>query len=397
MRRAVTLLEVLISILVAAVGLLGAIAVFPVALSQAKKGQVADVSAVAGESAIAAFSAQGMNERTRWLAWDQTNQQTVQVPADFQESTSPYFGYSFCIDPALFAHNAADDPANGGVWSYFPAVPQTAGLRMMRLNLTSGNPALPLQPMTEMQAAKWFGIEDELMYQRPEDNTLPAAQLFTGIDSGSGNMVPGRRQEEGRLTWFATLVPKIDRFQSPIDAAGTARLGEEYVLSIAVCRNRASGEALHVNDPAAPEHPWNEWTAKILGGTASNLAGDFHSSGIGGGDVTITTNDPATDATFNKEEYLGLKSGQWVMLGRTIPGRAGSIQHYQWYRVSDAAETVANGARWSQDVSLVGGDWPADLINTLPPPQWDFILEECDVIIMPSVVHVYERTVRIVQ
>ena len=393
MRRGVTLLEVLIAILVASVGLLGAIAVFPVAMSQAKKGQIADVSAVAGESAIAAFKAQGMNERPRWLAWDQTNQQQVQVPADFQESTSPYFGYSFCIDPMLFSHNAADDPANGAVWSYFPAVPQTAGLRMMRLNLTSGNPVVPLQPMNELQAAKWFSVEDELMYQRPEDDSLPAGQLFTTIDD-NGTLKPARRQEEGRLTWFATLVPKIDILQSPIDAAGTARLGDEYVLSIVVCRNRASGEAMHVNDPANPEHPWNEWTAKIL-------AADFHSAGIGGGEVTVTTNDPATDATFNKEEYLGLKSGQWVMLGRTIPGTAAAIQHYQWYRVSDAAETLAVGNRWSQEVSLVGGDWPADMMPSQivngQKTLGDGTNDECDVMIMPTVVHVYERTIRLSQ
>lgn len=421
MRHAVTLLEVLISILVAAVGLLGALAVFPVALSQARKGQTADISAVAGESAVAAFRAQGMHEPQRWLAWDEANQQTVQVPADFQESTSPYFGYAFCIDPALFAHNAADDPANGAVWSYFPAVPATAGLRMKRLSLRTfylgpdgqwgragvdddqngiiDDPGEFLaagsddnyQPVSELMANKWFGIEDELIYDRPDDESLPAAQLFTDI-----NGQPGRRQEEGRLTWFATLVPKIDRLQSPIDAAGTARLGDEYVLSIAICRGRATGEALHVNNPAnPPEHPWNEWTAKIKGGTSGNPGGDFHGSGIGGGEVTITTNDPATDATFNKPEYLDLRSGQWILLGRTIPGAAGAIQHYQWYRVSGAAETLLNGNRWSQDVSLVGGDWPADLLNTLPPPQWDFILEECDVVIMPSVVHVFERTIRL--
>ena len=372
MRRAVTLLEVLIAILVASVGLLGAIAVFPVAMSQAKKGQIADVSAVAGESAIAAFKVQGMNERTRWLAWDQTNQQAVKVPADFQESTSPYFGYSFCIDPMLFAHNASDDPANGAVWSYFPAVPQTAGLRMIRLNLTSGNPAMPLQPMNELQAAKWFGIEDELMYQRPEDNALPAAQLFTHIDD-NGTVRPGRRQDEGRLTWFATLVPTIDRTSQTLSG--------EYVLSIAVCRGRASGEALHVNNPTnPPEHPWNEWTAKIL-------SGDFHASGIGGGEVTITTNDPATDATFNAQQYLDLRRGQWILLGRTFPGSHGALQHFQWYRVSDADDAIAANGRWSQDVSLSGGDWSADL---LPPWGTD---EECDVVIVPSVIHVMHRTI----
>lgn len=386
MKRGITLLEVLLAILVASVGLLGAIAVFPVALAQARKGKLADVTAVAGESAIASFKVHGMHERSRWLAWDQTNQQTIAVPANFQQSNSPYFGYAFCIDPMLFAHNAADDPANGATWARFPAVPQTASaVRMVRLNLTNGNP-LTVVPMNEVQSDFAFRISDELIYDRPDDNSLPAIQRFTKSTS-----IPiGRRQEEGRLTWFATLVPKheVQFFVNESDVITglknpSAPLGDEYVLSIVICRDRASGEALHVNDPANVQHPWNEWTAKVL-------ATDWHSGGIGGGEVTITTNDPATDATFNAEQYLGLKHGQWVLLGRTIPTAAMGVQHFSWYRVSDAGDTISSGNRWQQDVSLVGPDWPCDI---LAPAGTN---EECTVTIMPSVVHVYERTIKVV-
>ncbi|HUE74030.1 MAG TPA: hypothetical protein VMP01_24330 [Pirellulaceae bacterium] len=384
-----TLLEVLFAIMVAAVGLLGAIAVFPVALSQARKGLIADVTAVAGESAIATFQAEGMNQRARWIAWPNNTQ--AFVPPNFQSSSNTtYFGYAFCIDPMLFSHSADDDPGNAAVWSFFPAVPSAAApnTRMRRLTLHNGNFNLPNDPAASMsivQADKVFRIEDALLYERPSDNTLPAAQLFTTIND-NGTLRPARRQEEGRLTWFATLVPKIDRLQLA-DGNGIARLGEEYVLSVVVCHNRPNGEGLHVNDdPANPEHPWNEWTAKIL-------ATDFHSDGIGGGEVTITTNDQGIGAPFNKEEYLNLRSGQWIMLGRTLPGgnnQARPIQHFQWYRVSDTDETIslANG-RWSQDVSLIGPDWPADV---QAPAGTN---EECDVIIMPTVVHVYERTIKI--
>lgn len=379
MKRGVTLLEVLIAILVASVGLLGAIAVFPVAMSQARKGRIADVTAIAGESAIADFQVKGMHERSKWIAWDGANAAQAFVPAGFQQSTSPYFGYAFCIDPMAFSHNAADDPGNWAVWSRFPAVPQASALntRMHRLTLHGGGQSqLPSLAMTELQADFAFRISDELMYERPADNALPAAQLFTYSDlkDASGKRVPGRRQEEGRLTWFATLAPKIDRL--------APRLSDEYVLSIVICRDRASGEALHVNDPANPEHPWNEWTAKIL-------ATDFHAAGIGGGEVTITTNDPAQDSTFNDPKYLDLRSGQWVMLGRTLPGANGAIQHFQWYRISDAGETEPRGNRWSQDVSLAGPDWPTDVTAPVGTN------EECDVTIMPTVVHVYERTIRI--
>lgn len=403
MKTGVTLLEVLIAILVASVGLLGAIAVFPVALAQAKKGQTADITAVAGESAIADFSARGMHNPQSWRYW---NGQVALVPSDFQETNHPdLFGRAFCIDPAGFAHNRDEDAANGTdnstIWSHFPAVPQGAAQvsgRMPRITLHSGNPSIPAEAMSYLQADKAFRIEDELMYERPDDNTLPAAQLFTPVDDGQGGLSPGRRQEEGRLSWFATLVPRNVVGTHPkyfdLDSDGVAEvypipaMYDDYTLSIVVCRER-TGEALHVpgSGDATEQHPWGEWTAKILDT-------DFHSSGVGGGEVTITTNDASQDGTFADPKYLELRSGQWIMLGKTVPApwiprplppgysNAGPIQVFSWYRISSVDEEPRQaGARWQVDATLIGPDWVVD--------------GECDVVIVPSVAHVWERTIRL--
>lgn len=356
MRRGVTLLEVLFCVGIVGVAVLGAVAVFPVALSTAKKGELADLSAVGGESAIATFRVQGMHDSSRWLAWNTS----TQAAAPF----TPQSGVAYCIDPAFFAHNAADDPGAGNLWSFFPAAPPPSGFdwRMRRITLNRGDQSSIIMP--EAQADMVFRIADQLLSERPADNALPAAQLFTEI-----NGQPGRRQEEGRLTWFATLVPKIDRLNPT---------GDEYVLSIVVCRNRSSGEGLHVNDPAAPMHPWSEWTATIN-------AGDMHSLGIGGGEVTIRTNATYPDAS----QFLGLKTGQWVMLSRLLPtASGGNVQHHQWYRVSDADETDGS----AQDVSLIGGDWPADILPLANP---DGSSDPCEVTINTNVLHVYERTLKI--
>jgi hypothetical protein len=293
------------------------------------------------------------------------------------------------------------------LWAYFPAVQENAmganavrnSGRMHRLTLYNNDPTAglttaqkALRPMSYLQADKAFRIEDELKYVRPEnDNTLPAAQLFTPMVDSNNNPFPGRRQEEGRLTWFATLVPKADRLNT--------QLGEEYVLSIVVCLNR-SGEATHVPDPAANDHPYNEWSAKIL-------AANYHASGIGGGEVTITTNAAADNpfANTNNANHLShqdqlnaLRSGSWVLLGTRAPwwGTAANptrvLQVFQWYRVSDAGEEAyqnpTDNTRYDRDVTLIGPDWPVDVTG-------DGTNDECDVIIVPHVVHVYERTIKI--
>lgn len=400
MRRGVTLLEVLFSIVLVSVGLLGAVAVFVVSNAQARKGRTADVTLTAAHTAVNSFTVEGMDDRTRWLRWDAANNQTAFFPLNMndpptQAAPNPYYGRAFCIDPRGFEQNRVADiqqgQANSGLWAWFPAVPEVNptpnaapnGSRMMRLTLTNGPTGSA--PMPFVMANKLFRAEDELIYARPpykdgagnyvtysdgtpKGNEAPADQLYTQYALPNGDNAAGRRQEEGRATWMATLVPKLDR------TGGV--LSTQYVLSVAVFYNRTPDMEV----PNVGDKPWNEWTAKVL-------AGDFHASGDGGGEVTVTTNDPTQDPTFNSEEYLNITRGSWIMLARTIPTSATPIQHWQWYRVSDTGDVVPNGSRWQREVTLIGGDWPDDLVAP------DGVSEECDVVIVPNVAHVYERTI----
>jgi hypothetical protein len=429
-RSGVTLLEVLSAILVTSVGLLGAIAVFPVALAQVRKGKQADMVAVAGDTAAARFDAQYMRRPDRWLWWDTASNQRRSL-IYFDNLSVIAKGRGFCIDPRFYEQNRLADLASGqnnsSLWAFFPAVPANMmGVnpappnavphfgRMLRLSLHHALPGAdgawgttgdddgdmvtneydevgwhnsddPV--MTLLQADSVFKVEDELIFQRPDDNTLPAVQLFTQMTTQQGP-VRGRRQEEGRLSWMATLVPRGDRL---------GRVDNTYVLSIVIFYDRPPDLVLP-NSAAA--RPYTEWTAKIL-------AGGFHSGGFGGGEVTITTNDPAEHANdpannrpnFNNPDALDLRRGSWIALGRTIPaatGPADNLQHLQWYRVSSTEDSPravdlnndGTADRWQRDVTLVGPDFPADL-------DGNNVAEECDVIIMPSVVHVIERTIRL--
>ena len=415
-RTGVTLLEVLFAIMVASVGLLASIAIFPVALSMARKGRIADITAVAASSAVGSFDAELMRRPDRWLYMNAAAMppQTSFLPINFSTAFAgnPFYGKAFCIDPMGFEHNRQEDllagTNNSGLWSWFPAVPENLmgpnaapnASRMFRLTLYNNDPTVGLtiaqmaqRPMSYVQADKVFRIQDQLIYQRPDNNALPAVQLFTQMNAG-GTIVPGRRQDEGRLTWFATLVPKLDRLHGA--------LGEEYVLSIVVCYNR-SGEATHVPGSGPDVTPWPEWTAKILGANAINASGDFHAMGVGGGEVTLSTFDPNVNAEsglnqhFYSADALNVRQGSWVLLGRQVPTSFGAlIQVFQWYRISDAEENAryedvdndGNKDRYQRDVTLVGPDWPADL-------DGNNVSDECDVIIVPQVIYVYERTIKI--
>src|SRR5678816_393939 len=62
-----TILEVLFAILITSVGLLGAIAVFPVASEYARRGRLNDEVAIMGESAAHKFDAMGMGRPDHWI------------------------------------------------------------------------------------------------------------------------------------------------------------------------------------------------------------------------------------------------------------------------------------------------------------------------------------------
>ena len=65
-RRGVSLLEVMFAIGVIAVGLLGVIAVLPLALSQVGRGDIADRSTRVGINAVAAFALLWMRNPDTW-------------------------------------------------------------------------------------------------------------------------------------------------------------------------------------------------------------------------------------------------------------------------------------------------------------------------------------------
>jgi hypothetical protein len=425
-----TILEVLFAIMITSVGLLGAIAVFPVASEYARKGRLNDEVTVCADAAVHKMDAMGMRRPERWFAFVDNGVNAPNTVGGALLTTAPAFPRtSFCIDPRFTAQNVGNTSGNP-YWTYFPAFPRrpqaAAGPvsgpndpdytgnpgapRMQRITLVYGVPSgaapyLPNPfPMGRFQADLVFSFEDQLAYDRPgvqkgevarADNAEPAFQLYSPIKINNGaTILPGKREDEGKLSWMATLVPKIDRF--------TATLEDKYVLSIVVFYSRSPD--LLIPNFAAPNKSANEWNAMILGT-------DFHSQGYGGGEVTITANNP---------DKLKMRAGDWLMLSGNVQANVyedvGGVQTlvprtvpmFKWYRISDADEDpyeqlpIGSGI-WKRDVSLVGPDW--DMQNVLPysggAPQGDFdgsgnpIYDDVEVTIVPGIVAVSDRTVRL--
>lgn len=346
-RAGVSIIEVVFAILITSIGLLGAIALFPVALAQARKGLQYDAAAAAGLSAVHTFDVYGMRQPARWRYFDNSGAaQTIDSHTELHPAHDPSYvrmldgRHAFCIDPRFIADNISNT-STANQWRVFPS---GGGTTMTRVTFLSGvnNPAF----LNKIAADRLFQFEDDLAYERPADRTLDAVQLYSPNTEK-------RRQYEGRLSWFATLAPKVERMQQQFD--------DRFILSIVVCQDRAAN--LDVTGLAS------EWTVSI---TAAN----FHSAGQGGGDVTLSTGAAG--------RLDSLKAGDWVMLGRMINTPFGNVPLFRWYRLVSVDPEVVGSGPYTREATLAGQDWDVGPNGTIT-----------EVTIVPTVVTVYEKTVRL--
>ncbi|MCY2994522.1 MAG: hypothetical protein NTY19_42650 [Planctomycetota bacterium] len=191
-RRGVSLLEVLFSIGIVAVGLLGIMVLLPVAGSRVAHGVVADMGDRVGRSAIRQFNVQLMRQPNVWAQYDSSTNlyqpfDRVKTVTDPSSSKTAKYPKSFCVDPLCVATLVASPSAYTAVAGYFPSIPQvsTADPRMDRISLRpapgSGS------GMTRAQAEQAFLYQDDLTVSLPDDRTLLPMQNF-----GTGS--PGWRR-----------------------------------------------------------------------------------------------------------------------------------------------------------------------------------------------------------
>ena len=292
----VSLLEVMFAIGVVGIGLLGVAALLPIAGQQVGMAHVADMASVVGRNAFREIDIRGYKRLDMWI--DGTG----------NAYTPPNATTAFCIDPLYVATNGASTLGN-----------------MTRVNVRAqagGTTGLSLA-----EADLIFRSHDELTFDKPDEQLDPATQKY--VTNGTTEL---RREDEGRMSWFATIVPKREN-----DGNTSADL---FTLSVVVALNR----------PLTPSAE-NEATFGV-----SNIR-----SSVAGGDFKL-------DASFSQ---LDVREGNWVML----IGNGSTPNAYRWFRVVAMNEAT-------RDLTLYGGDWEYAANNT-------------QVVVVRGVVAVFEKTIRL--
>lgn len=158
-RRGISLLEVLISMGILAIGLGSVLALFPAGKSQAKKGAVEDRRGSLGAAALADAVNRGFLRKSTWS-----------VPS----------AVAVVLDPLP------------GILSGTPAT--------FPVNLTPITCSGTRAAFADAFADEFFRGQDDLVYVTPADDASPPTPKFIGTP-------PAKRLSEGHFTWLATLVP----------------------------------------------------------------------------------------------------------------------------------------------------------------------------------------------
>ena len=330
-RSGLTILEVMMAIGVAIIGLFGVWALIPVAGQRAERALLEDDKSALGRSAFHEFDVRGMRDPNSWLISAQAlnNGAPPNTLARFDPNNTTLRSLAVCLDPQLMSEYQSQNMLN--TVQTFPAQPGNPPVIMARATLRRfPTIANNNSPMDVALARKVFQTADDIIVHRQSGGDPPLQ------DYGTSNQ--SRRLAHGDLSWMATLVPS------------NAFLSETHLLSVVVFDNR--DVAATISDQEA--------VFNIPG----NVTG-FPGGGFGGGDVRL---DSAN---------TGLNRNDWVVLAQqSTLGVQGA--RFNWYRVVAVDPDTSAGVTF---VTLEGQDWNANVAT------------QC--IAVRNVVAVYEKTIRL--
>lgn len=392
MRRGLSYLEVLIAAGIALIGMLGAIAIYPVAISNLQKGVTADTTAVIGPSVLESVSILKADQPAQWLFSDAGTLVPVESAsysprADVQgrkwhASISPTD--CLCFDPRYVASVASWDAAQYDP-TLFPhiALTQDASPRMRRVTLSR---VLGGAAMSTAQARLLFKVQDDLLFERPTGSVT----LSNG-DVADGATLPAKQRmlDDQRRDYFAdyefviTAVPNTEaREPGPViigyepdilypsqpdhrrpifapyvyDPANVFLAGTGYYdLSVVIFRGRQP-DLVQIIDYGGDER-------NIEAERLCNIS--FLTAGYGGGDVTVSLRPgrPISDLNIVNSTWAlvsGIETVTYTPPAPLTPPATLTRPVFQWYRVAEFSE-VYNGD--SRDLTLEGADWPANTTN----------------------------------
>ncbi len=296
-RGGVSLMEVLISVFVLAVGLLGMAALIPVGRMAMVETGKHDRSGSAGRAIMRTVQVRRMLDYTTWQPG---------VPNPTTNTSLP----PFAIDPLGVARGLGNTPLGG------------AGSPIARLTVgwIGANADLARQVCC---------CREDFDFRLPEDRIFrPEVPRENNLLSGAADIIP-----TGNFSWFLTVSP------SAAEAAVPVHWKSQFVVSVAICYKRNFDvTAPRESTPGVFDYRPGEVAvqAQFLDAAGGAIA-------IGGGSIQLS-----------KRVYV--RENEWVLLYDASSPLGHPLKQCKWYRVVAAGENPTNlltlaGPDWNTALS----------------------------------------------
>ena len=277
-RKAISLLEVMISIGVIALGIFGVAALIPVAMFKLQQGITADRQAAAGQRAVAEFRIRNMGspgtpENPHWMTAAPNKAAGV---ANIFDAGGNVKHRAYCLDP-LGVVNSSSNRFPVGI----TRGANGAYLQMVRITLTNGLSGDSFGSISPPTVNDMFLLPDDIVFQRPEEDALPPRRQFFTSSTLPG--VPTKTFAEGSMSWMATMTPVV---------ADTTMINDQYLLSVVVFKDRI------------PQPAVEEGFAEAI----SPFAGEI--------ELTPPPPPPPNSPTAGRIQVADLRIGDWLLLAK---------------------------------------------------------------------------------
>ena len=381
-RSGVSLLEVLISIFVLSLGLLGVAAVIPVGGHEILEAVKADRAAACGQSVLHDMKVSRMLNLGEWLRVDPNNpggpliaigaiNPYTQLGAYTNEHRGYLSGESYAIDSLYMAANASANRMEFTDFPYNPRTPGTPiGVGWTRLQRVTWSRA-GLNPALARAIYEW---RDDLVIPSPDDETQ-RPELLMVRDTG-GNPLMG--ENAGHYTYLVTVTPSTENIDF-VNDMGPNQDNLPYTYTESTPQYTVSVVVFYRRDMTVPS-----------GFGADQTPGErqvmlkFVGGGYGGGDVLLSL---LPSDSISQAPYLDIKENEWLMVSggylRSAPFQNPGMplpQDYplmpvgvhKWYRILATGDTVVE-----QDTNFNGRVDPEEDLNgngVFDPPYRDATL-----------------------
>ncbi|MGI9515516.1 MAG: type IV pilus modification PilV family protein [Pirellulaceae bacterium] len=378
-RHGISLFEVLVSILVASIGVFGVLVLIPFAVKNAQLGIDREAAINAAKNYYADFQAYGLNSAANTWYDDEGIMPTPHIasltPTMLNDKdgnpTSIAEGWPYLMDPigavSLGTGNFGQFPSHTGMPADLPQI--------NRITISDSSTGTEIQ---QALANRLSRQADDLVFESPVDELGPPQQAFFEV----GTMSEAKRQFKGAYQTVSIMVPEDDvgiqyRMYTIVVKPGDRPTAQERVFEIVDPDNTGAR------------------IPKLDTGTVGER--EFEQIALGGGDLALselaTPNQPPEDKD-------AIRNNDWLMLINYYENPAETDVYndvqLNFYRVIHASKT-----------SDAGVD-PRIFTITLQGPDFDLFRDWTDptktngstsdfgtyAILIPNVLAIYERTIR---